>query len=214
MTKVLNSDDLGKTIFKAVSDNTNLTPLGAFYLGVRCVNTVKKQINAYADMSGLLLRMPNSEAWLDLGKALGANPTPLSFSELYTALQTGTVDGQENPLPTDVSAKFYEVTKFLAMTNHVVDSILPCICTTTWNSMTAAQQEAVQGAMDAARDTNDTERKDAESKDKDILTQNGLTITEPDLSEFKSKAQDYYQNVSTLTSNWDWDLYKKIQAAV
>ena len=106
MTQTLNGDIGKNDIFPKIEEAVNAVPLGAFYLGSRVVNTRNKEINSYADMNGLLLRMPNSETWLNLGEALGANPTPLAFSELYTALQTGAIDGQDNPLPTDVSAKF------------------------------------------------------------------------------------------------------------
>ena len=150
MTSVLNGAIAEENIWPRVRDTLNVEPLGSLYLGSRVVNTKNKEINEYADMDGLLLRMPNSEAWLFLGKALGANPTPLSFSELYTALQTGAVDGQDNPLPTIESAKFYEVTKYIAITNHVIDSIMPCVNQDKWNAMSASQQAAVQEAMDFA----------------------------------------------------------------
>ena len=65
--------------------------------------------------------MPGTDAWQFLGKTLGASPTPLAFNEVYTALQTGAVDGQDNPLPTVVDKKFYEVTKQIILTSHLVD---------------------------------------------------------------------------------------------
>ncbi len=71
-----------------------------------------------ADLAGINLRMPGTDAWQFLGKALGANPTPMAFTEVYTALQTKSVDGQDNPLPTVVDAKFYEVTCQIALTSH------------------------------------------------------------------------------------------------
>ena len=157
MSSTLNGE-VGKQIFDKIAAATNITPLNAFYLGARVVNTRNREINSDADMNGLLLRMPGSEAWQNLGRALGAEPTPLAFSELYTALQTGAVDGQDNPLPSDWNAGFYEVAKYFAITNHVVDSILPCINTEAWNSMTEAQQAAVMEAINFARDYNDEER--------------------------------------------------------
>lgn len=212
MTNVLNGDIGKNEVFAKVSDKINCMPLSAFYLGCRVVNTRDKEINSYDDMKGLLLRMPNSEAWLNLGEALGANPAPLSFSELYTALQTGTVDAQENPLPTDVSAKFYEVTKYVAITNHVVDSVMPCINKDAWNGMSEAQQTAVTEAMEYARQVNDDARNAEEAKDIKTLEDAGLTITYPDLAEFKENVQAYYKNHPEQTSTWDMALYDKIQA--
>lgn len=213
MTGVLNGE-MGKTdVFDKIEGATNCVPLSAFYLGARVVNTRDKEINSYEDMKGILLRMPNSETWLNLGEALGANPTPLSFSELYTALQTGAVDAQENPLPTDVSAKFYEVTKYVAITNHVIDSILPCINKDTWSGMSDAQKQAVTEAMEYARTVNDEERIAEEEKDIQILEENGLTVTHPDLADFKANVQAYYEAHPEQTAAWDMDLYDKVQEA-
>ena len=94
---------------------------------------------------------PNSEAWLFLGQALGANPTPISFSELYLALQTGVVDGQDNPLPSVESAKFYEVQKSITMTNHLVDSVWPAINLQKWESLTDAQKDIIMQGVEAGR---------------------------------------------------------------
>lgn len=211
MTNTLNGDVGKNEIFPKIEAAVNLHPLNAFYLGARVVNTRAKKIEKYEDMKGLLLRMPNSETWLHLGEALGANPTPLSFSELYTALQTGTIDGQDNPLPTDVSAKFYEVAKYVAITNHVVDSILPCINKDKWHSLSDAQKKAVVEAMEYAKDVNDKARIEEEAKDVQILEQNGVTVTHPDLAEFKKNVDAYYAAHPEQTSQWDMDLYKKIQ---
>ncbi|KMW11048.1 sialic acid TRAP transporter substrate-binding protein SiaP [Enterocloster citroniae] len=211
MTNTLNGE-LGEEVFGNIQSQINCIPMSAFYLGSRVVNTRNKEINTYEDMSGILLRMPNSETWLNLGEALGANPTPLSFSELYTALQTGAVDAQENPLPTDVSAAFYEVAPYIAITNHVIDSILPCINTDTWNSMTDAQKAAVTEAMEYARSVNDDARIEEEEKDIAFLEEKGCTITYPDLVEFKEKVQAYYTNHPEQTETWDMDLYDRIQA--
>jgi len=213
MTKTLNGDIGKKDIFPKVESTLGLVPLSAFYLGARVVNTRDKRIDTYADMKGLLLRMPNSATWLNLGHALGANPTPLSFSELYTALQTGTVDGQDNPLPTDVKAKFYEVTKYVAITNHVIDSIIPCINGKTWAKLSDAQKQAVEGAIEYARGVNDTARIKEEANDVKILEDAGLTVTKPDLTEFKKNVLAYYTAHPEQTSAWDMTLYNKIQAA-
>lgn len=210
MTGTLNGE-IGQEIFDKISDNVNCKPLSAFYLGSRIINTRAKEVNKYEDMSGQLLRMPNSEAWLNLGEALGANPTPLSFSELYTALQTGAVDAQDNPLPTCISAKFYEVAPYFAITNHVVDSVIPCINTDTWNSMSEDQQKAVSEAMEYARNTNDEARIADEESAIETLESEGCTVTYPDLKAFKEKVTAYYEDHEDQTSTWDMDMYSKIQ---
>lgn len=213
MTGTLNGEIGKNEIFPRLEAATNAVPLSAFYLGSRVVNTRAKEIRQWSDMNGLLLRMPNSETWLNLGAALGANPTPLAFSELYTALQTGAVDGQDNPLPTDVSAKFYEVAPYIAITNHVVDSILPMINKDTWSKLTDAQKSAVTEAMDYAREVNDKARIEEEDEDIQILTDAGCTITYPDIEDFKTHAKEYYDAHPDQEASWDMDLYSRIQAA-
>ncbi len=212
MTTVLNGDIARDEIWPQINEELNVVPLGSMYLGSRVINTRETEINSYADMDGLLMRMPNSEAWLFLGEALGANPTPLSFSELYTALQTGAVDGQDNPLPTIESAKFYEVTKNIAITNHVIDSIMPCVNGDTWNKMSEKQQEAMREAMIYAIEFNDKARIENESGLIEFFEEESLTVTYPDINEFKENVQKAYAENTSQTSTWDMALYNKIQA--
>lgn len=151
MTKVLNGD-IGKDMFQKVAEEQGILPLGAFYLGTRQISLSQdKQIKTPEDLKGINLRMPNSDAWVFLGKAMGANPTAVGFNDLYLALQTGTVDGQDNPLPTVKSAKFYEVQKSISLTNHLVDSVWPTINLNTWNKLTDTQKGWVMEAVEAAR---------------------------------------------------------------
>lgn len=211
MTNTLNGE-IGQQIFDKIAAATNVTPINAFYLGARVINTTQREINSYADMKGLLLRMPSSEAWLNLGRALGAEPTSLAFSELYTALQTGAIEGQDNPLPSDWNAGFYEVAKHFAITNHVVDSILPCINTNTWNSLTDAQKQAVRDAFEDARVFNDTNRIEQENSLVNDLIDAGCSVTYPDINEFKENATAWYNAHPEIQANWDMDLYNQIQA--
>jgi tripartite ATP-independent transporter DctP family solute receptor len=113
---------IGQAIFDDVAAQTGVRPLGAFYLGTRQLNLrdIGREVTTPQDMEGVKLRMPNTATWLFMGEALGANPTPLAFTEVYLGLQTGTIDGQDNPLPTDKNAKFYEVTKYIILTDHFI----------------------------------------------------------------------------------------------
>ena len=119
------NDPLMEPFKQKVEDELGVKLLAVMYLGQRHVNLrqTKDELTVMtpADLAGVNLRMPGTDAWQFLGKALGANPTPMAFTEVYTALQTGSVDGQDNPLPTVVDAKFYEVTKQIALTSHLVD---------------------------------------------------------------------------------------------
>ena len=212
MTNTLNNSEIGAQIFSEIQEKTGLIPMCAMYLGSRCINTRAKEINSYADMAGVMLRMPGSEAWQNLGRALGAEPTSIAFSELYTALSTGACDAQDNPLPSDISAKFYEVAPYIAITNHVVDSIVPCINGDTWNTLTEAQQAAVKDAMAYAKETNDTLRIESEASAIETLKGFGCTITYPDVAEFRANVQQYYADHPEQTATWNMDIYEAVQA--
>lgn len=212
MTNTLNNSEIGDQIFAEIQEKTGLVPMCAMYLGSRCINTRSKEINSYADMAGVMLRMPGSEAWQNLGRALGAEPTSIAFSELYTALSTGACDAQDNPLPSDISAKFYEVAPYIAITNHVVDSIVPCINGDTWNTLTEAQQLAVIDAMTYAKEVNDTLRIESEAEAIAYLEEQGCTITYPDIAEFRANVQQYYADHPEQTASWNMEVYEAVQA--
>ncbi|MDD3413441.1 MAG: sialic acid TRAP transporter substrate-binding protein SiaP [Lachnospiraceae bacterium] len=211
MTNVLNGE-IGQSVYQKVSDEQGILPLGAWYLGSREISlTEDKAIKTPEDLSGINLRMPNSDAWLFLGKALGANPTPISFSELYLSLQTGVVDGQDNPLPTVESAKFYEVQKSITITNHLVDSVWPAINSEKWNSLTPAQQDIILQGISYGREYCDSTNLKKESELIDFFKEKGVAIYDADIEAFSKHVLDAYLN-DEISSTWDMDLYEKISA--
>jgi TRAP-type transport system periplasmic protein len=212
MTKTLNGE-IGKEVFEKVAKEQGIRPLSAFYLGTRQVNLVKdKEIKVPADLNGVNLRMPNSDSWLFLGKAIGANPTPIAFSELYMALQTGTVDGQDNPLPTVKSAKFYEVTKSISITNHLVDSVWPTMNEAKWQSLSENQKKVVTEAMEEARVLCDKTNNDREAELIEFFKGEGLKVYNADIDAFSKEVLDKYLADKKLTASWDMDLFNKVQA--
>ena len=215
MTKVLNGE-IGAKIFNDVAKATQARPLAAFYLGTRQLNLVKKvgPVRHPDDMKGVKLRTPGSPTWLALGKALGGNPTPMSFSEVYMGLKTGVIEGQDNPLPTDKNAKFYEVTKYIVLTNHLADSVWPTINEKKWQSLNADQKKWVLDAIEEARAACDQQNLDNEAELVSFFKDEGLTIIEdPDREAFQKFAKNSYKNDSKeISKDWDWDLYEKIQA--
>lgn len=212
MTKALNGE-VGQEVFERVAQEQGVRPLSAFYLGTRQINLVKdKEIKVPADLNGVNLRMPNSDAWLFLGKALGANPTPIAFSELYMALQTGTVDGQDNPLPTVQSAKFYEVTKSITITNHLVDSVWPTINEAKWQSLSENQKNIVLESLEEARELCDTTNINREAELIEFFKSEGLSVYNADLDAFSEEVLAKYLENKELTGSWDMDLFEKVQA--
>ena len=115
------ASDLGAQMKKMVEDQVKVKILGPTFFGTRQVGLKpKKKITTPADMAGIKLRMPGGDAWQFLGRSLGANPTPMAYAEVYTGLQTGAIDGQDNPLPNVQNMKFYEVMSQIVLTAHLV----------------------------------------------------------------------------------------------
>ena len=211
MDAVLNGE-IGKAAFAKIGEEQNVLPLGAWYLGSRQISLSEdKEIKTPEDLNGINLRMPNSDAWLLLGKAIGANPTPISFSELYLSLQTGVVDGQDNPLPTVESAKFYEVQKSITITNHLVDSVWPAINVDFWNELTAEEQEIIMGGIEAGRKFCDETNLGREAELVEFFKSQGVAVYEADLNAFAEHVQAYYLN-DPSSADWDKDLLAQVNA--
>lgn len=212
MTKTWNGE-IGKELFEKVAQTQGMRPLGAFYLGTRELNLrdIGREVKTPADMQGVKLRMPNSPAWLFMGKVLGANPTPLSFTEVYMGLKTGTIDGQDNPLPTDKNAKFYEVTKYIILTDHLIDSVFPTINEEKWQSLTSEQQDALYQAVEKARQLCDQLNRDQEAELVEFFKGEGMTVIVPDKAAFIEQAQKMYLENKEISGSWDMELYEKVQ---
>ncbi|MER0236698.1 TRAP transporter substrate-binding protein DctP [Fulvimarina sp. MAC8] len=198
-----------------VEDELGVKLLSVMYLGQRHVNLrfpkSERDVQTPEDLSGVNLRMPGSDAWQFLGRALGANPTPMAFTEIYTALQTGSVDGQDNPLPTVVDAKFYEVTKQVALTQHLVDLNYIAFSKAVWDGLTPEQQEAVQKAADDAAQAGREAQLAKEEELVSFLKEQGLDVYEPDLAAFREHVQAAYQD-SEFAQSWPEGVLEKINA--
>ena len=151
--KTFFASDVGAELKKMTEDQLGVQVLGPTYFGVRQVGLKPdKEIKTPADMAGIKLRMPGGDAWQFLGTALGANPTPMAYAEVYTGLQTGAIDGQDNPLPNVENMKFYEVMSQIVLTSHLVGFDLLTVSKKVWDEMGAEKQAKFQAAADAAID--------------------------------------------------------------
>jgi len=207
--KVFNGP-IGNELFKTVSEKMDVTILSTIYLGTRQVNLRDaRNVRTPADLKGVKLRMPGSKEWLFLGEALGATATPLAFGEVYLGLKTGTIDGQDNPLPTVRAAKFYEVTKQLVLTNHLVDGIFIAISNKTWNALNATQKQNVRNAALAAAQYNNENRMKEEAQIIDFFKKEGLQVTTPDVDAFRKSVQDTYAK-SEYAKVWPAGLLERI----
>ena len=199
------NDPLMDPFKQKVEDELGVKLLSVMYLGQRHVNLrqTKDELTVMTpeDLAGVNLRMPGTDAWQFLGKALGANPTPMAFTEVYTALSTGSVDGQDNPLPTVVDAKFYEVTNQIILTSHLVDLNYVAFSKAVWDNLTAEQQKIVQTAADAAAESGRQIQLQKEAELGAFLREQGLEIYEPDMAAFRSHVQSMYLNTD---ASGDW----------
>lgn len=209
------NDPLMDPFKQKAEDELGVKLLSVMYLGRRHVNLRQSKeeltVMTPADLAGVNLRMPGTDAWQFLGKALGANPTPMAFTEVYTALQTGAVDGQDNPLPTVVDAKFYEVTKQIILTSHLVDLNYLAISLEVWNGLSADQQATLQAAADEASEFGRQNQLQKEVDLVDFLKEQGLDIYEPDLDAFRNQVQSMYLE-SDFAKDWPEGLIDKINA--
>jgi TRAP-type C4-dicarboxylate transport system substrate-binding protein len=206
------SSDLGAQMKKMVEDQLKVKILGPTFFGTRQVGLKpKKKITTPADMAGIKLRMPGGDAWQFLGKALGANPTPMAYAEVYTGLQTGAIDGQDNPLPNVQNMKFYEVMSQIVLTSHLVGFDLLTVNLRTWEGMGAAKQKAFQTAADKAIAWSTAEHLKQEAQLADTFRKQGLEIYAPDVKAFREHAQKMYL-ASDLAKSWPPGMLEKINA--
>ena len=181
--------ELGKKIEEQIIEKAKIRPIAYFARGPRDL-TSNRPIKTPADLNGLKLRVPNVPLFVDVWKALGAQPTPMAFSEVFTSLQNGTIDAQENPLALIKSANFNEVQKYVNKTEHVRSWIYLTISEITWNKLSKDDQAAI---MKAAKIAQDYERGLFLEDEKNLVTElqkKGMTFVDVDNAAFAAKAKD------------------------
>jgi TRAP-type C4-dicarboxylate transport system substrate-binding protein len=191
--KMVFAADFMTPLKQKVEETLGVKLLTVMYLGRRQLNLrTDKEIKTPADLAGVKLRMPGTDAWQFLGTALGASPLPMAFTEVYTALQTGAIDGQDNPLPTNKDSKFYEVTKQIVLTSHLVDLNYLALSKKVWDGLTPEQQATVQKAADDAAESARLKQLALESELEQFFKDKGLKVYTPDLEAFRTHVQKAY----------------------
>src|SRR5687768_14396500 len=204
--------DVGKEMVDLADGQLGIHILGPTYFGVRQVGLKpEKKISTPADMAGIKLRMPGGEAWQFLGTALGANPTPMAYAEVYTGLQTGAIDGQDNPLPNVENMKFYEVMSQIVLTSHLIGFDILTVSGKVWSEMSADQQAKFQAAADDAIAFSTDKHLAREKELVDLFKGKGLNIYTPDVEAFRKHAQEKYL-ASDLAKDWPAGMVDKINA--
>lgn len=197
---------------KQTEDKLGVKLLSVMYLGRRQLNLRSEgEIKTPADLAGVKLRMPGGDSWQFLGKALGANPLPMAFTEVYTALQTGAIDGQDNPLPTDRDSKFYEVTKQIVLTSHLVDQNYLAISKKVFDSFTPDQQKKLVAAAESASEFGRQNQLKLETELEGFFKEKGLKVYTPDVEAFRTHVQKQYLE-SKFSKTWPEGMVDKINA--
>jgi tripartite ATP-independent transporter DctP family solute receptor len=202
------NSDLFDELSQGYTDATGNRIVAMTYYGNRHV-TSNTPVTSPADMEGLKIRVPNAPLYMMFPEATGGNPTPIAFAEVYLALQQGTVDAQENPLPTIQAKKFYEVQSNINLTGHITDALLTIVGGPTLSSMDEADQAALsQVLQDTAVCATDAIRA-AEAELVDWFRAEGVTVNEVDRGPFIEAVRAMHNGEM---ATWDQETYDRLQA--
>jgi tripartite ATP-independent transporter DctP family solute receptor len=182
--------------------------VGVTYYGLRHV-TSNRLINKPEDMKGLKIRVPEAPIFLMFTRAVGANATPIAFAEVYLALQNGTVDAQENPLPTIEAKKFYEVQKYIVLTGHITEMLVTIVAPHVWNKLSDADKKVFEevgkeAGMRATQQIADNEKRLVGEFEK-----MGKTVVKIDRKPFQAAVVN---EVNGPSATWPRELFDRIQA--
>jgi tripartite ATP-independent transporter DctP family solute receptor len=184
--------------------------IGSTYYGKRHVTSGTKAINTVDDMKGFKLRIPEVDTFRAMAEAWGARPTPLNFGELYLALSQGAVDGQENPLPTIQSGKFFEVQKYLVLTGHIITPRLIVVNEATWQALSPKERQSLKASVETQGVVQDNEILAQESKLVDTFKSGGMTVIQPDIESFRKPVLASLP--AKFESKWGKGLWERIAA--
>ena len=185
--------------------------IGSTYYGKRHVTSGTRAVNTVDDMKGFKLRIPEVDTFRAMAEAWGARPTPLNISELYLALSQGAVDGQENPLPTIQSNKFFEVQKYLVLTGHIITPRLIVVNEATWTALGANEKQILKSAIASNGLLQDNEILAQEAKLVDTFKTGGMTVIQPDIETFRKPVLASLP--AKFEAKWGKGLWERIAAA-
>jgi len=205
------ASEVGQDFIKLARDQVGIEVIRPVYFGARQVNLKPtRKISTPADLAGIKLRMPPGEFWQFLGESIGANPTPVAFAELYTALQSGAVDGQDNPLVTARTMKFHEVTSQFVLTSHVIGYDMLAVSKRAWASLKAGQQAKFRAEADKIFDANAAKYDAQEQEAIEFYKKEGKQVYTPDQDAFRAFAQKRY--LDKYSNDWPKGAIDRINA--
>src|SRR6187431_2198742 len=201
---------LFRQIAKGYEDKTKHKVIALTYYGQRMV-TANKEIKKPEDMKGMKLRVPPAPLFLMFTKSVGANATPIAFAEVYLALQQGTVDGQENPLPTIMAKKFYEVQKYIHLTGHITESLVTALGQPMLGKLSEPEKALFAEVLSQAAAKATDQIRDSELKLPAEFEKLGKTVTRPDREAFRKVAIPSHLGSEALAF-WTKEHYDQLQA--
>jgi tripartite ATP-independent transporter DctP family solute receptor len=207
--KAYSESELFKQVAAGYDKASNNKVLALTYYGARHV-TANKAINTPADMKGMKLRVPQAPLFLMFTKSVGANATPIAFAEVYLALQQGTVDGQENPLPTIQAKKFYEVQSHIVLSGHIMEALVTVVGGPTWNKLNAQEKQTFEEVFKQAALRASNQIREAELKLPEWFKAQGKTVITPDLAAFRAAAAPLHNDASA-GAGWTKEQYDQLQ---
>ncbi|HAW62233.1 MAG TPA: TRAP transporter substrate-binding protein [Pseudomonas sp.] len=182
--------------------------------GFRNVTNSARPIEKLEDFNGIKLRVMPNPVFIDTFKRMGANAVPLPFSELFTALETKAVDGQENPYNTILSSKFYEVQKYLSVTNHVYSPWIVTVSKRWWDGLSATEQGILMDAAEKARDAEREDTRREASQALAALKERGMQINEVSPEEIQRMREQAQPAIQTVIDAVGQELFDQVQAEV
>ena len=201
-------------IFDELAAKHNVLMLSKiWYWGWRNLTTGSKAVNTPADMAGMKIRVPESPVWVEMIKAMGAAPTPIPFGEVYMALQMKLVDGQENPIPTIYTRKFYEVQPHLSMTRHMLQNNTVIINKRSLEKLSPELQKVLFEEIATLSEKNSKVQQEREASMLEEIRKTGKTaiIDKPDRAAFAAKMAPAYKSLET---RWGTENLQRVRAAV
>lgn len=213
MLKVANGE-IGQELWDNLLKEANIRVLGTWYFGIRQLTTRNKAVRSPKDLAGMNIRSLEPPIMIANVEAMGAKAVPISFEELYLALQQGTVAGQENPVPTIAAEQFDEVQDYLMLTNHVVENIQVAVAESSWQMLSVEQQDVLQGLVDSVGAEvrqcieTDTEKALSEWREPSSPLQ---IIEDVDVEAFRQRARGTLPE--DFADEWGKGLYERVQDA-
>lgn len=197
------ASDLHRELVAGYDAQTRHHALALTYYGERHV-TANRSIMGPGDMRGLKLRVPQAPSFLMFTRAVGANATPIAFAEVYLALQSGTVDAQENPLPTIQAKRFYEVQTHISLTRHITESLLTIVSSGTWRRLSDGDKAIFTEVLRQAADRCSTSIRQQEQELVQWFAGQGKTVQNPDIAAFRAACAPLHnENVGWTRAQYD-----------